>query len=306
MLHAPLAAARRAAQSVASPAMKKHMPACRLQEGATGRHIVPARSPFSLETDMEIPPPPVPIEDRSRRRFLHLSTLAGAGILLPASVRAQESPGNQAEAKIAQQTGAPPVNATEGLMREHGILRRALLVYRFCAKRLHTGNTKGLAQPLNDTAQLFRRYGEDFHELAIEEQYISPLVMKHSPPVSRYPAVLTEQHRRGRSITDYIASVTHGGSIPSGSVKPLADALDALELMYEEHAAREDTIVYIAWKNALSAQAFDEMTAKFDEISDRRIGRDGFTAAEVKIGKIEEAVGAANLSQFTAPLVRVG
>ncbi len=51
--------------------------------------------------------------------------------------------------------------------------------------------------------------------------------------------------------------------------------LDAFELMYEHHAAREDTVVFPAWKKALSASELSEMGEKFEEIEEKRFGEDG-------------------------------
>src|SRR5207237_90295 len=64
---------------------------------------------------------------------------------------------------------APPpppekkVGAIEELMRQHGVLRRVLLVYRQSAAQLRGG---GKLDPklLRQAAQLFRDFGENFHE----------------------------------------------------------------------------------------------------------------------------------------------
>jgi len=61
--------------------------------------------------------------------------------------------------------------------------------------------------------------------------------------------------------------------------------------MYENHAAREDTIVFPAWKDALSERQLDEMGEEFEEIERRQFGKDGFEDAVAHIGQIEEALG---------------
>lgn len=228
----------------------------------------------------------------TRRFILQAATLGGTSLLLPATAvaRLRDDP--------------PPANATEELMREHGLLRRALIVYRFSADRLRDGDTKGLANVLNRNAELFRRFGEDFHERAIEEKYVLPAVMKLREPISQYPAILLQQHQRGREITDYVLNVTKNGSISSGSAKPLAAALNAFEVMYQKHAAHEDTIVYQAWKDSLSTVEFNQMTELFDKIGIQMIGEDGFQAAEIQMSGIEKDLGLANLSQFTAKPIK--
>ncbi len=222
----------------------------------------------------------------SRRRLIRsAAAAAGSLVLLP-------------QARAAENERRPPP-PTEDMMREHGILRRALDVYRHCARQLRAGHASGLATALNHTAQLFRRFGEDYHERAIEEAYVFPMLLKQPAPLSGYPAVLTAQHRKGREVTDYVQNLTQHGSIPSGSAHPLADTLDAFTWMYSNHAAREDTMVYIAWKKLLSEDQLRELTHTFETIEQRHLGDDGFEHAVRKISDIETGLGLADLAHFT-------
>jgi hemerythrin-like domain-containing protein len=193
------------------------------------------------------------------------------------------------------------VSAVEDMMREHGVLRRALLVYGETAARLRANAGAIDPKPLNDTAMLFRAFGEDYHERALEEPYVFPVVRKAGGPAAALPDILVAQHNRGREITDYILRVTGGGSLGAGAVEPLARALEALALMYQNHAAREDTIVFQLWRNALTGRQLDELGDKFEEIEHERFGKDGFDDAVSKIAVIEQALGYADLAQFTAP-----
>jgi hypothetical protein len=59
--------------------------------------------------------------------------------------------------------------------------------------------------------------------------------------------------------------------------------------------------VFPAWKDALSAHQLDEKGEKFEEIEHQQFGKDGFEDAVVQIGRIEQALGLADLAQFTAP-----
>jgi len=72
-------------------------------------------------------------------------------------------------------------------------------------------------------------------------------------------------------------------------------------LMYEEHTAREDTVLFPAWKEALSTRQYDDLNDKFEEIEHRTFGKDGFEDAVKKIADIEARLGIADLAQFTAP-----
>jgi hemerythrin-like domain-containing protein len=191
------------------------------------------------------------------------------------------------------------VEANEDLMREHGVLRRALLVYRAAALRLGSDPAGVPAEALLKTARLFRTFGEDYHERKLEETYIFPVVRKLKGPAASYPDVLQLQHDRGRELTDYVISVTKSGRIASGNAMPLARALDAFELMYEHHTAREDTIVFTAWKESLSDKAYKEMSERFEKIEKQTFGHDGFDDAVHQMDQVERELGISDISQFT-------
>ena len=193
------------------------------------------------------------------------------------------------------------VGAVEDLMREHGVIRRAILIYRNMAAKLRMKPAGLDPELLRRTATMFRTFGEDYHERALEETHIFPTVKKAGGQAAAYVDVLITQHQRGRELTDYILSVVAKGGIGSGDDDPLARVLDGVELMYEHHAAREDTVVFPAWKDALSARQLDEMSDVFEEIEHKQFGKDGFEDAVAQIAKIEEALGIGDIFQFTAP-----
>ena len=230
----------------------------------------------------------------AQRRFF---LAVGAGLLVVGA-----RPGVAAEKRAAaSKKEEKEVGAVEDLMREHGVLRRALLVYRESASRLRSNPAAVDPAALHQTATLFRTFGEDYHERQLEEAYIFPALRKVGGPAAAYVDVLIAQHNRGREITDYILAVTGKGAIGSGDAEPLAGVFDSLDLMYENHAAREDTIIFPAWKDSLSERRLEEMGDKFEEIERRQFGKDGFEDAVAQIGRIEQALGFADLAQFTAP-----
>jgi hemerythrin-like domain-containing protein len=235
--------------------------------------------------------------DKGRRRFVNATAgMVGAGLMLaganPRIVRAAE---RHREGKEKE------VGAVKDLMREHGVIRRAILVYREAAVKLRAKPTDVDPDILRRTALLFLNFGEDYHEKKLEETHIFPTIKKAGGPAVVYVDILIAQHQRGREITDYVLAVTAKGAIGTGDAEPLARALDSVELMYEHHAAREDTIVFPAWKDALSAHQLGEMGEKFEEIEHQQFGKDGFEDAVTQIGRIEQALGLTDIARFTAP-----
>jgi hemerythrin-like domain-containing protein len=193
------------------------------------------------------------------------------------------------------------VTANEDLMREHGILRRALLVYQETAPRLRAEPGAVPPEALARTARLFRTFGEDYHERAVEEPFVFPAVRRAGGPAAQYVDVLQRQHERGRAATDYILSVTSRGRINANDVASLAVAMENMAVMYENHTAREDTIVFPAWKGALSERQYDEMGERFEDIEKRQFGHDAFDDAARQIDAIEQQLGLADLDRFTTP-----
>ena len=233
-----------------------------------------------------------------RRLFLLGSGGLASGLILSACAGRGESQGAGSSENPEK---AKEVTANEDLMREHGVLRRALLVYHLTAVKLRTGAASSIpAAPLNQTAMLFRRFGEDYHERRLEEPYIFPILARQGGAAATLVNILLAQHERGREITDYIAGTTRGG-LTEASAEPLARAMEAMVLMYQEHTAREDTNVFPAWKAALSGAQYDEMNDKFEEIEHQMFGEDGFAEAVKQIAAIEQTLGLADLAQFTAP-----
>jgi hemerythrin-like domain-containing protein len=198
------------------------------------------------------------------------------------------------------ETKEPEVTATEDLMREHGVLRRALLVYSESIPKIRS-NASLDANALYSAGVLFRDFGENYHEKMLEEEHIFPVVRKGIGEASKLIDVLLAQHARGREITSYLLAVTRNGRIATANAEPLARSLEAFVLMYRNHAAREDTVVFPAWKTHFTNKQLDELSDQFEEIEHKMFGKDGFDDAVDKISAIEATLGLADLSQFTAP-----
>jgi hemerythrin-like domain-containing protein len=206
--------------------------------------------------------------------------------------------------KEKHEAGEIEVPAVEDLMREHGVLRRALLVYSEVASRLVSGKGDVPVDQLGRVAALFRTFGEDYHERSLEEKSVFPPLIKAGGQHAALARTLTTQHERGRQITDYISGVAKKGRLAAADSTAFANTLLQFVRMYEHHAAIEDTIILPAWKHAISRAQYAELTEEFEDLEHKMFGKDGFEDALERIAAIEQTFGLADLGALTPPAPR--
>jgi hemerythrin-like domain-containing protein len=232
-------------------------------------------------------------EASGRRDFLSAAALLGAlGIA-----------GGAGAAAPAQPAGKPKpmeVNATEDLMREHGVIRRTLLVYGELARRLEAPGEKAPAEVLAQAARLMGRFGEGYHE-RLEETEVFPRLVKAGEQ-QQLVQVLLAQHAAGRTLTQgFLAAATGKGeplAQPAGRAQ-LAQQLRQFTRMYEAHAAREDTVLFPAFRSLFAERAFEKLGERFEEREHRLLGGEGFEKALEEVAQLERALGIHDLAQYT-------
>ena len=192
----------------------------------------------------------------------------------------------------------PEVTPTEDLMREHGLLRRALLIYETCATRLHRKQPVE-AVLLHDTASIIRKFVEQYHE-KMEEDYLFPRFRKANREVELVSTLL-EQHRVGRTVTDKVISLTaNSANLNDASTQQaLAHHLDWFLYLYRPHAAREDTILFPALHDIVTAREYDLLGDQFEDIEHKQIGEHGFEDMLGRIADTEKKLGIYDLAQFS-------
>jgi hemerythrin-like domain-containing protein len=228
----------------------------------------------------------------SRRHFILKSgaLLGSVACLVPARALAA--------AKTEMETAE--VTPTEDLMQEHGVLRRLLLIYDAMGSRLSQGGEVPL-EVLREATGVIRRFVEDYHEKD-EEDYLFTRFEKAGKLVELV-RVLYQQHQAGRELTTALQGLLsreRWGKAPER--QQAAGYLHAFARMYRPHAAREDTVLYPAFRAVISPKEFLDLGEQFEAKEEKLFGKDGFEKVVAQIAHLEQRLGIYQLSQFTPKL----
>lgn len=229
------------------------------------------------------------------RMFAWLALAALAAVATAGCNGSQRNDGNAGKADATN--NSPGVSAPEDLMREHGVLRRIMLVYDDAANRLEQGKDLPV-EPLAEAAKPVRSFVENYHE-KLEEDFIFPRFEK-AQKLTDLVHTLLAQHEAGRRMTDRITQLaTREALKDEANRKELAAEIRMFTRMYRPHAAREDTVLFPALGSVMSPEEFATMGDKFEDREDELFGEGGFEKVVEQVAGIEKAFGIYNLEQFT-------
>ncbi|HXK25098.1 MAG TPA: hemerythrin domain-containing protein [Myxococcota bacterium] len=220
-----------------------------------------------------------------RRRFLRAAaSVAGIALASGAGKAACAASGDH-EAEGAE------VTPGEDLMQEHGVLERILLVYDEAIARIEKKQSLDLAV-VTKAAGIVRRFVEDYHERQ-EEEFVFPRLRSAQREVELV-ATLLRQHERGRQLTDEIIRRSGSAAGPE-----LAGMLRSFARMYRPHAAREDTVVFPAFRDVIGRAAYRDLGEQFEDKEHELFGEHGFETVVGEVADLERSLGIYDLASFT-------
>jgi hemerythrin-like domain-containing protein len=237
-------------------------------------------------------------ESASRRAFFTKAgiLLTGAVLIYPSTHLAQAQ--SQEKMKEKEKKGEE-VSPPEDLMREHGVLRRILLIYEDIQGRL-TSEKEFPLETLSKAAQIIQKFIEQYHE-KLEEDYLFPRFKKAGKLVELV-TLLKEQHEAGRRLTPQVIQLATRASLKEAPKrKELAEKLHLFLRMYRPHAAREDTILFPALRTIVSKKEFEDLGEEFEEKEEKLFGEGGFERIVDQVAELEKSLGIYDLAQFTPP-----
>jgi hemerythrin-like domain-containing protein len=234
--------------------------------------------------------------DNTRRRFIEKSFkialftgIAGVGML--------------SSCKEKEESEDKEVSPPEDLMQEHGVLNRILLIYDTC--RIHLINKEIFSvKMLTNSADIIRTFVEDYHEKQ-EENYLFPRFEKANQ-LTDLVQVLRQQHKVGRLITDQVTQLSKIKTLTDNENQKLIKLLTDFNTMYRPHEAREDTVLFPAFRKLVSKNEYDSLGEEFEENEHKMFGQDGFETVVTKVTEIEKALGIYELAQFTPKFEKIG
>jgi hemerythrin-like domain-containing protein len=210
-----------------------------------------------------------------------ITTLSGLSLLTACKEKAEE------EKKVS-----PP----EDLMQEHGLLNRVLLIYDFCRLKMLNKELYPF-EAIAKASQIIRTFVEDYHEKQ-EEDYLFPRFLKANKLTGLVDTLL-KQHQAGRKITGQLMQISRQATRTEGEIQKLIELLTSFNSMYRPHEAREDTVLFPAFRKIVSRHEYDSLGEEFENNEHKIFGEDGFETMVDKVAAIEKQLGIYEIAQFT-------
>ncbi len=231
-----------------------------------------------------------------RRIFLSKTGTIAVGCVCAPVARALQQGLTSALPKSDKEDGGDEVTPSEDLMREHGVLRRILLVYEEFVRRL---DSKDEIDPkaLTSATDIVNKFVEDYHEKQ-EENFVFPRLQKAGKQVELV-SILLQQHAAGRVVTQKTRTLVNAGKIKPSTQAELRNYLQSFIRMYRPHAAREDTVLFPAFRSILSRNEYDSLGEQFENNETKMFGEGGFEKFVDQVENIEKELGIYDLRQFT-------
>jgi hemerythrin-like domain-containing protein len=240
------------------------------------------------------------VQSSTRREFLQVTGVTGTGLFIAGLAAAATDEDKDRKPKFKDEApakGDEEVSPAEDLMREHGVLKRVMLVYDEVLRRLDAKQDFP-PEALLQSAQIIRSFVEDYHE-KLEENYLFPRFEKANK-LTDLVKVLRAQHEAGRKVTDVVLQRANPRALKDSDDRTrVADAIRQFNRMYAPHEAREDTVLFPAFRGIVSAHEYGALGEEFEKQEDKLFGEGGFEKMVDRVAGIEKTLGIYELSQFT-------
>ncbi len=198
---------------------------------------------------------------------------------------------NPAQAAQSSATLSP----IENLMRAHGILDRAMLIYDDIRQRIGNDEKVDPALLIKVTTTI-HDYFADYHE-KMEEKYIFAQMEKANQQFSSIQQ-LKEQHGIGWELTERIRNLARANKLTPEAI----GYLQVYVKMFRHHAAWEDTVVFPQFRSLVDAKELAELGHIFESEETKQFGPGGFQSIVDVLADVERHLGIYDLASSTPKL----
>ena len=229
---------------------------------------------------------------QTRRRMLAVGVSGIAGLALTGAAPQPKD--------ASKPIGDEGVGPGEDLMREHGVLNRILLVYDEGIRRIRE-HQPFAPDALRSAAAIIKRFLEDYHE-KLEEEHLFPR-FERAGKQADLVGVLRKQHQAGRQLTATILEgTTAAAAAKDAAASALAETLGQFVRMYRPHEAREDTVLFPAFRDLVSKVEYERLGEAFESQETKVLGEKGYERIVGEVAQIERTLGIYELASFTPKL----
>jgi hemerythrin-like domain-containing protein len=172
-----------------------------------------------------------------------------------------------------------------------------LLLYEEATRRLEARRPLPI-ETVASAADIIRRFIEQYHE-RLEEDYLFPRFEKANKLVDLV-GTLRRQHQAGRGLTAGILKLANAAGVrTAGDRRQLVATMRLFGRMYRPHEAREDTVLFPAFRAIVARKEFEALGEQFEAKEHELFGKEGFEGIVAEVGKLERTLGIYELEQFT-------
>jgi MazG family protein len=136
----------------------------------------------------------------------------------------------------------------------------------------------------------------------LEEEHLFPR-FERAGTQADLVGVLRKQHQAGRQLTATILErTTAAAAAKDASASALAETLGQFVRMYRAHEAREDTVLFPAFRDLVSKDEYERLGEAFESQETKVLGEKGYERIVGEVAQIERTLGIYELASFTPRL----
>lgn len=188
------------------------------------------------------------------------------------------------------------ISVTEELCLEHGMLDRIILAMDHSMKKAGS-SPKGDLTAVSKGCEMIKSVIDE-HHMKFEEQEIYPKFDK-DPILKNLSSELKVQHNEARKMVSMLSEMCKSSRRGKADMDEMRRVFNDFKDMMTAHAAREETVLFVAMEGTWSDDQLDAAKDAQEEQEKMLLGDDADEKVYAMLGEIESAAGIESLKDFT-------